>query len=95
MTAPSRSHATAPLGARLASGLLPPSYTTTGDVTRILCYSPLYHDLMNELCGTLNKCVIAAEDISRGLSQWFKEHHELAMKSWREHVVFLAEAQIA
>ena len=33
MTAANRSHATAPLGARLASGLLPSSYTTTRDVT--------------------------------------------------------------
>ena len=33
MTTASRSYATAPLEARLASGLLPSSYTTTGDVT--------------------------------------------------------------
>jgi hypothetical protein len=35
MTAVSRSHATALWMARLASGLLPPSYTTAGDVTGI------------------------------------------------------------
>ena len=35
VTAASRSHATAPWRARLASGLLPPSYTTTGDATRL------------------------------------------------------------
>ena len=33
MTTASRSLATAPCRARFASGLLPPSYTTTGDVT--------------------------------------------------------------
>ncbi len=33
MTAANRSLATAPWRARFASGLLPPSYTTTGDVT--------------------------------------------------------------
>ena len=40
MTAASRSLATALWGARFASGLLHPSYTTSWDTTQILCRRP-------------------------------------------------------
>ncbi len=42
MTAASRPHATAPVRARLASGLLPSSYTTSGDVTEAGTYDALH-----------------------------------------------------
>ncbi|MGA7327815.1 MAG: hypothetical protein WBX25_25845, partial [Rhodomicrobium sp.] len=55
MTAASRSQATAPLEARLASGSLPLSYTTTGDVTpKRAAFRNIVDDLIGDSDGRLD-----------------------------------------